>query len=344
MDLPFGLTALGLLRFTAQVGLALMGASGLWGMVFARQASRGPEGDREGARGITHMLVRISLIGFALFFLAWLIGVFVVFPSTVNAHEGITIRDIPREHIQQGVAASIPFVALTTIVVIAGLILYRRHRDTFLRYAREYFMSQFILVSGLMFFGVFSGGLGSTQFYYFFHGWHSIFTVGTVIVVDLLYMGTLASDAMRRMLYRFFPWLSKSIWIGLGIDQLNNIHLYSQHNWQDAQFLMTQIVVGIIIVNGTLLSGRMNEALIALIREDGTVEHFNAKTERITGLSGAISLTSWLTITFIDYFSLTIGPLLFFGVWAAVVFMLFSSRKPADKILGRFLAPAATVT
>ena len=91
----YGVTIPELVRFLAQVGLSIMGAAALWGMVFTWRAKKLDGDDKGGAYALGSILMQVLLGGAVLFTLAWWFEYLVVFAEVVGAHEGITIRDIP---------------------------------------------------------------------------------------------------------------------------------------------------------------------------------------------------------------------------------------------------------
>lgn len=333
----YGVTIPELFRFLAQVGIAIAGAAALWGLVFTRVAEKSDEPERSGARAIAGLLTRLFFLGSALFIIVYWIEDLLIFASSASAHEGITIRQVPHELVRAGLEASMPLVVALMLLTGAVGFMYFRRREQFLNSAKAFFGTGLLLATAIMYFSTYTGEfLSGQQVFYFFHSWHSIFTVGSVVVVDVLYIGTLRRDDCRRVLYKKFPWISNGIWLGLGLDFLNNVLIYDMHDWSLPVFTYTQIVVAVIVINGTLLSGRINEALIELFRPDGSVANFEEKTEKIISLSGAVSIVSWLTITFSDFFLLTTPWWLYFGAWAGLIGFIWLSRKPADKMLARF--------
>ena len=333
----YGVTIPELFRFLAQVGIAIAGAASLWGLVFTKVAEKSEEPEKGGALAIAGLLSRLFILGSFLFIVVYWIEDLLIFANGAMAHEGITIRQIPHELVRAGLEVSMPFMAALMVLVGVVAYLYFRRREQFLGSAKMFFGMGLLLATALMYFGTYTGELlSSEQIFYFFHSWHSVFTVGSVVVVDVLYIGTLRRDDCRRVLYKKFPWISNGIWLGLGLDFLNNMLIYDTHDWSLPVFTYTQIIVAVIVINGTLLSGRINEALIELFNDDGTVGHFSDNWEKLISLSGAISIVSWLTITFSDYFVLTTPWWLYFGAWAGIIALIWLSRKPADAMLAKF--------
>lgn len=329
----FGITFPELIRFFIQVGLAVAGAAALWGLAVSWRMRLLDVRDRIGAQVLVYFLARLFGLGFSLYLISWLAGYLFVFTPSVSAHEGITIRSIPEAFVQAGFTMSLPILLVAFVVAAVGLFLFRERREIFLRVAKEFFLAELLLVSVLMYLTTFTGDFGREQIFFFFHSWHSILTLGTVLVVDSLYIVTKRHEACRRVLYRFFPYMSMAIWIGLGLDFMNNSLIFAQHDWSLPVFRYAQIIVAIIIINGTLLSGRINEALMGLIDKDGHVRDFDAKAERLISLSGAISIVSWFTITFSDAFTLTVPAWAYFGLWAFLIALVYITRGSLHRVL-----------
>lgn len=328
-----GITYSGFIRFFMQAGLALAAASALWGLVVAWRMKVFGNRDRLGAEVLTYFLGRLFGLGFSLYLVSWWVSYLIIFVPTVAAHEGITIRAIPDAFVQAGFVASLPVQIVAFIVAAAGLFLFREKRELFIRYAKEFFLAALLLTSALMYLTNFTGSLDREQIFLFFHSWHSVLTLGTVLVIDSLYIVTRRYEACRRVLYRMFPYMSMTIWVGLGIDFLNNTLIYGQQDWSLPVFHYTQIIVAIIIINGTLLSGRLNDALLHLIKPDGSVGEFDTKTERLASFAGAISIVSWMTITFSDSFTLTVPAWAYFGLWGFLIAVVYILRNPLHRII-----------
>lgn len=340
----FGITFFGLLRFGVQLGLALAGAASLWGWVMSRRARGAQDEKGEAFTRMARFLMGWFVLGTVLFVGAWLLLALLVFSPEAQAHEGITIRNIAEGFIRQGILINAVFVAGIAAFALFGLRLLsktRGRRDEFLSRAPKYFSVQFVLVSVIMFFTVWTGSLGREQIFFFFHNWHSIFTLATVLTVDALFLATLSSDALRRALYPFFPLMSKVIWTGLGIDFLTNMLIYQDHWVRDDQFFFLQTVIGILVINGTLLSGRINEALVRLIRPDGTVGRLSGPVLHIVHFSGAISIISWLTITFVDFFVLPFSYAALLGGYLALIPLAYIGSSVGERMMMSLLPARA---
>jgi len=65
-------------------------------------------------------------------------------------------------------------------------------------------------------------------------------------------------------------------------------------------------VVGILIINGILLAGPITRKMMESLTHG--IESMHWKWLLVADAAGAVSITSWVTITFIDFFaSLTLG-------------------------------------
>jgi len=125
--------------------------------------------------------------------------------------------------------------------------------------------------------------------------------LGTVITIDYLYFKTNQDINLKRTVYSIFPFLSVAIWAGLGLDFLSNILIFKEAFEVNPQFIFIQTVIAIIILNGALLSDKINQRLIASVRIDNPLP-LTPKEDLFMGISGSISIVSWITIAFIDLF------------------------------------------
>ena len=166
----------GLIRFFIQVGIGVAGAASLWGMVLALKKEKELSG----------FLMWPFLAGFALFILNWFLAVTVFFPAKVFGHEGIVIKPSD-QFIVRGLEVSAVFVFALIFLVFLSSFLYLKRREIFQKYAATLFFLNFLVISLVAVFGVFSGQWDRVQAFFSLHGWHSIFTLGTVIMVDFLY-------------------------------------------------------------------------------------------------------------------------------------------------------------
>ena len=82
-----------------------------------------------------------------------------------------------------------------------------------------------------------------------------------------------------------------------------------------------QTVIGILIVNGVLLAGPIARQLQATFLKGG----FLAGKWKLAGnVAGTISISSWSTITFVDFFhNLQLEYYQLLGLYAALIIALF---------------------
>ena len=106
---------------------------------------------------------------------------------------------------------------------------------------------------------------------------------------------------VKRALYPIFPFWSVVIWAGLGLDFLSNLLIFKQAFIVNSQLLVDQTVIAIIILNGAMLSDKINRRLLATVQPNNP-RPLSQKEEIFFGLSGSVSIISWLTIAFVDLF------------------------------------------
>lgn len=288
----WGITLPGLIRFFTQFGFAIAGAVSLWGFIFMLRSRR---------RGHAHFekfcagLVKLYIFGLVLFLVGWALGAFVFYPSAAAAHEGIRLL-APDDFIQNGFRMNLPLVILLLVASFLNLRGFFRGRKSWNRYSAWLWLLQFLVLTGISVFTIFTGSFDRYQLFHAFHNWHSILTLGTVLVVDFLVLAT-KSFKGNKDLYDFFHVMSSLIWVGLGLDFLSNLLIFEEGFVLTPQFFFSQTVVAILILNGALLSGRITDAL---------GKWFRSKMINLIYFSGAVSITSWLSITFVDFFRLTL--------------------------------------
>jgi hypothetical protein len=153
----------------------------------------------------------------------------------------------------------------------------------------------------------------SVQIFHFMHGFHSIFTLGSVIVLDFLFLTSSRSNLLKQHVYSLFPTISKVIWAGLSLDFLS-VFLISEYFAVTEKFLFVQTVIAILIINGALLSGPIARRMINSIKD--SVHPVTAKWRRAGNIAGALSITSWMTITTMDFFkALTLNYIELIGLY-----------------------------
>lgn len=308
-----GIVIPGLVRFVTQVGFAVAGAASLWGLVFILESRKSENSDFEKFSGLLVKLFTVSLL---IFLVAWFLGALVFYPPDAAGHEGIRI--MPEDaHLKAGFRTNFPLVIILAIVGFFNLRLFLRNRNFWNRHSPWLWFSQFLLLSAIAIFAIYTGRFDKYQLFHAFHNWHSILTLGSVVVVDFLFLATTHLHSHKKTFYNFFHLISAFIWIGLGLDFLSNFLILEEGFKLTEQFFFTQTVIAVIIINGALLSGRITEVLQFLARAGKTGR--DATLTRLISISGAVSIVSWTTITFVDFFELTLNYWQMFGAYAALI-------------------------
>lgn len=299
-----------ILGFLMQTLAAVTGAASLWGFVLWAK----------GERELAQKLFPVFISAVSLFSISWLFSYLFVFLPQVVAHEGIILK--PKESgIIHGFALNLPFVIVLILISVIGIWL-KTHKNLFKKYIGLFFLSCFLLISFILLFKVTANEAHINQIFFSLHNWHSILTLGTIIAIDTLYLSTIKQAHLKRVLYPFFPFMSAAIWIGLAIDFVSVFLIIDRAFYVTGQFLFNQTVIGIIILNGTMLSGRVNEKLISLIRQD-RVDYLPAKVNLLFEILGSISIVSWLTITFLDFVIIPFSYMQFFSIYIISILIAF---------------------
>ncbi|MCF7831840.1 MAG: hypothetical protein K9M36_03075 [Candidatus Pacebacteria bacterium] len=283
--------------FIRQVGLALAGGMSLWGFVFLLVA-RFRTVDREKKETLEwagHRLFFGSLIACVLAGVGWLV-LWSTWPAL--AHEGITLFPTGEEY-AKAFYMTIPWNIVWIFFSAVSLVLYGWYKNIFEKMLPWILLFQFLLVSFLISVYAWTGSLFSAeQIFFYFHGFHSIFTVGTVLTLDFLVLSTRRSIVKQLYLFPFFPSISKIIFIGLGLDFLSVALVFGQALEFSTRFFVAQTVVSILIINGVFLAGPLTRKILAEIRSGNFL---SGRWKTYAMISGSISIVSWVTITFIDY-------------------------------------------
>jgi hypothetical protein len=328
----FGITWPELVRFFIQFGVAVSGAASLWGFVFFLKHRRSLD---KVYQKFSELLVPLFLFGLIIFLAFWWIGAFFIFVPEIFAHEGIVLRPT-LDYVRSGFAVNFPMVLVVMMVAILHAHSFFYYRDFWKKYGGALWAALFLLFSAIASLSVFTGTLGREQLFFSLHNWHSILTLGSVIVVDYLFLGTFHLHSHKKSLYTFFPIISLFIWIGLAIDFLSNVLIFSEAFRVTEQFLFIQTVVAFIIINGALLSGRINSILIHFAQLERH-ELVSPLIARVISVSGSVSIVSWLTITFVDFFEFAIGYWQFFGVYLLAIVVAYLLHDVLEAALKRNL-------
>lgn len=315
----FGLTTFELLLFLKQVGFAVVGAAALWGFVFLIVREQVAH-DRYCLvlEWVSERLLFPLFLGGGVAALAWLV---MSFMTPAVAHEGVALAPHV-EHVHAGLSLLSETVILWVFVTIAGFFVLQSKPRSSYRNLKIFYVLQFLFAALLTSLSTWTGSFDTLQWFYIGHSIHSIFTVGTVLILDFLFLISKSSAILKQHIYPLFPTISKVIWIGLGLDFLSSLLIYSEVFVITPKFLFMQTLIGILIVNGVLLSGPITRKLLLSVAEGG--RRMERRWMRIADFAGAVSITSWLTITFVDAFAqLTLGYPTLIASYITIIILLF---------------------
>jgi len=310
----FGMELYEFFNFTRQVGLALAGATCLWAFVFLWRARKGSGEKKEALEWAANRLLLGFCVAFATAASSWFL-LWNIWP--VLAHEGITLFPSGQEY-RSAFLLTVPLYIGWIVCTLGALVFRTLRKEMFNRYIPWFFGAQFLIVFVLISLYAWTGNvLSNEQLFYYFHGFHSIFTLGTVLTLDFLFLSTRTALLLQRYLFPFFPTISKIIFVGLGLDSLSVFFVFDTAVEFSARFFMAQTVVGILIINGTFMAGWLTRKVLNGLREGHLLE---GKWRYIAGITGAVSATSWVTITFIDFFPhMTLSYFQLFSMYIFVI-------------------------
>jgi hypothetical protein len=267
-----------IVAFVRQLSGALAGAAGLHGwLLFNRKHEK------------LSRLIEPVMIGAAVMYLvAWLVGF--VGHSLAEAHVGISLEpaaaDIARSYMVQ----------LPLVIVLLALL--GTSLRGLIRAPRLYHFLYFVVMSLLISTYAVSDHLGLQQVSYIWHGWHSILTLGTVLVLDYLFFACRHSRKLLAKLTESFDRFTVLILSGLAIDIMSTYLILDEALRLDTRFFFMQTVVGILLINGILLSGPLTRRAAVYLKKERKIP---VRLQAILGLFGTISFVSWNTITFLDF-------------------------------------------
>ncbi|MEX2144956.1 MAG: hypothetical protein WD712_01050 [Candidatus Spechtbacterales bacterium] len=319
----YGFELIPFLRFFVQIFAVVAASASLWGAVFAIKAQKEKNTDKKtGFYKLAKGAMYVFLSAGTLFLIGWWALALFVFPINAEAHEGVVhATEYPASYIQNGFNANFFWVSSFSMFFVLSMLIYlikkRRSPNLFRDHAPAFFITGFLLLSVIICLSLFSGKADIEQAVLSLHNWHSIFTVGTVIAVDLMYIYTLAKPKLKALLYPMYPLMSIAIWTGLGMDFVTSIIASQQGFPETVQFIFNQMVVVIIILNGAMLSVRINDKLIKFAT--GIEDSISRKWTAIIQVSGSVSIVSWITITFLDFFDFTFALWQFFSIYIFVI-------------------------
>ncbi len=335
----FGITFLELVLFGQQFGLALAGAASFWGLVFILKGTHHQHGDTcVTFDWLSRRLIYLLYAGAGIAIISWFV---ISFMTPAHAHEGIVIVPELAERL-----AAIKFtspVFMLWIFLFLPLGLFSRVTPAqFHRRLSVFYALHFAVILFLISIPAWSGEISSRQLFFIGHSAHSIFTLGTVLVLDFLFLISKASLHLKRHIYPVFPTISKVILVGLGIDFLSVALVFSEAIALTPKFFFMQTIIGILLINGSILAGPLTRRLITAAK--GGSGKLGERWEFLGDVAGTISITSWFTITFIDYFaglSLGYGGLLLIYVsvlLTAIAIHLLWERLHRDHVSEQLFA------
>jgi len=309
----FGIEFTEIIVFVRLLGIAVVGAAAFWGFVFLQK------GWVNAARKLLFMFFPALLVyGFMWGVLAWKLCVF-----CASAHEGISLAQTVNQLALSMQNQYLVFIALV-LVGATSFLLFLLRRSFLLTHLSVVYGLSFLLCSILLLHPW--GSLESPQHVISsaLHNWHAIFTIGSVLVVDFLYM---ALKSRPARLERIFPMVTLGIWAGLGLDFVSAGLVFQEEFLVTDKFLFAQTLIGIIIINGVLIAGPLARAILA--------SGLSPKLKKILGISGAVSLVSWIGNGALDSFrslTLSYGELLiFYIVLVTIVFLVHEGMERFEK-------------
>ncbi|MEX1112418.1 MAG: hypothetical protein WEC84_03070 [Candidatus Andersenbacteria bacterium] len=293
----FEVSVFEIMAFVRQVSGAVAGAAGLHGwLLFNRQHGK-----------LSRLLEPIMAAAAVVYIAAWLIG-FVGY-SLAEAHVGISLdpaaADLARSYVLQ-----LPLVIVLVVLLATS-------RRGLARVPKLYHFLYFIVMSLLISTYAVSDNIDLKEVSYVWHGWHSILTLGTVIILDYLFFVCRHNRKLLARLTESFDRFTVFILAGLAIDIMSTYLILGEALRLDARFFFMQTVIGILLINGILLSGPLTRRAAGYLKKERKIPN---PLNIILGLFGATSLVSWNTITFLDFVpNISLPYMALFAIYAAVI-------------------------
>ena len=331
MELIWGIQLSHVLLLLKQLGLAVVGAASLWGFIFSiRDIRRGQPKNWIIDDWLSIKLFNLFLAGVVVSAVAY----FASMPAIqALAHEGIAVSAAVSEVIATFPLMTVLYLFLILLTIIM-ILLHKEKEEKFSYLITPFYALTFLMAFIMTSLSAWRGSFDSVQIFHFMHGFHSIFTLGSVIVLDFLFLISYRSEVLKQHVYSLFPTISKVIWVGLSLDFIS-VFLIADYFVLTEKFLFVQTVVAILIINGVFLSGPIAREMMSSAKEGG--HPVAARWRRVGNFCGALSITSWLTITTMDFFKgLTLGygelVIVYIALFALaftghLVFEFFESRK-----------------
>ena len=330
----FGIETFEVLIFFRQAGLAVSGAAAFWGFIFLFFSRRTTSPKSSSLwKLVAKRLLYIFFPALFLYGIVWATIAITQCAFCSAAHEGISIAETPIRLAAITYAQYASYVALMIVGFLGfTILLFKR---VFLNlYLSWFYGAAFILISLLFLYPWDSLGSVNADISVSLHGWHSIFTVGSVILIDFLFISLRPGN--RLLLKKIFPLITLGIWLGLGLDFVSAGLVLPDKFFFVDRVLFMQTLIGIVIINGVLLAGPISRAIIAS-REFIKSDELKPKLQRIAGLSGAISISGWLSVTALDGFkSITLNYWQLAMIYILLIALIFVSRSVIEKFIVRY--------
>ena len=320
-----------LVRFCMQSAAAIAGAAALWYLLFDMKARYNLTSEKEHFYALMRLLTPLFWASLFVFLVSWWAAALIFFPPDLFAHEGVVEKSV-YEYIKNGFHVNLIWVLLITILGFAGALASLYKKELFQKYAVPFFLAQFVFLSLVLLFSAFTKSFGKEQIVFFLHNWHSIITLGVVVVVDFLYLRTLRKDSLKRILYPLFPLMSAFILIGLGMEFISSLLVFNESLAITPQFLFNQTVIAILVLNGVFLASRINRILIDLIKSDRVLT-LSGPLKKMLRISASVSIVSWVTVTFIDFFDIPLIYYQFFIIYIFFIGIAYIAKPFAEKVL-----------
>lgn len=286
-------TAESIARFIQVVGLALAGASSFWAWRLVYLSRR--HSDESLLPSAKQLSVPI-IFGLLLLSIGW-IGFEFANPAAAWAYEGIALDIF---NIDQILIHQMELIVLILLILpIIALVWVIKNGQTNTLHLEWVHFLVFALLTAYCFVpiavlpiraGLFAG----------LHRWVAIPTLGTALTAGWLYMVNRHQKGLLILMSQFRAF-AVVMWLGIALEFINNLGILNQALQVNTKFLFMQLLVGIIILNGVIFGqaivARMNQLVV---QKTAQLSH---RFETLLLLSGAIAISAWLLLTWLDSFS-----------------------------------------
>lgn len=317
----FGLELYELLSFGRQLGLSVAGAACFWGMIFIFKSRKKSTTEISSIilEWISRRFMWLLYGGGLLSLVCWFL---IAQMNVAQAHEGVTLISTFDQMVTAAKQLTPLYIAWCATLII-GLVLKNTKYLVIRRGLSLFYLINFIFTFILIsYYTTLADFSLKESIFHIFHGFHSIFTLGTVLLLDFMFLSSQSSTVLQQHIFPLFPKISKVIWIGLSLDLASVLLIFPEAIILSPRFYFAQTVVALLIINGVLLSGILTRRILALLHAGKHEE--SKRWEIFAGISGAISVTSWVAITFVDFFpQIEFSYLELIGLYFFVIAFLF---------------------